>query len=259
MALELTNEFFVPVSIERAWQVLTDVERIAPCMPGAQLEEIEGNEYRGTVKIKVGPISAQYKGAATFLEQDHVAKIAKLKGEGRDSKGQGNASVIVTMTLVEESPTSTKVTIHNQLSISGKVAQFARMNVVTEISNKLLGQFVDCLEHNVLASPDDTIAAVAAASASVAGATASAAGDPADGTAETAGSTAGASASTSAGTSAGASESGEPVKPTVRKIEYKEAEPVDLLETAGTPILKRVAPIAVLVVLLLWLARRSRK
>lgn len=249
MALELTNEFFVPVSIDRAWQVLTDVERIAPCMPGAQLEEIEGNEYRGSVKIKVGPISAQYKGAATFLEQDPVAKVAKLKGEGRDSKGQGNASVIVTMTLVEQSPTSTKVTIHNQLSISGKVAQFARMNVVTEISNKLLGQFVECLEHSVLASPDETIAEVAAASAAGAGAGVAAAVGAA---APEAGATQGVPGSDS-------SPAEEPAKPTVRKIEYREAEPVDLLETAGTPILKRAVPIAVVVLLLLWLLRRARK
>ncbi len=254
MALELTNEFFVPVSVDRAWQVLTDVERIAPCMPGAQLEEIEGNEYRGSVKIKVGPISAQYKGAATFLEQDDVRKVAKLKGEGRDSKGQGNASVIVTMSLIEQSPTSTKVTIHNELSISGKVAQFARMNVVSEISNKLLGQFVDCLEHNVLANPEETIAEVASASAAVAasagvGAAGSAAvADAVTATADAAGTASGESAKPS-----------EPVKPGVRKIEYKEAEPVDLLETAGSPILKRAAPIAAIVFLLLWLLRRSRK
>jgi uncharacterized protein len=252
MALELTNEFHVHVPIDRAWKVLTDVERIAPCMPGAQLEEIEGNEYRGTVKIKVGPISAQYKGTATFLEQDDVRKVAKLKGEGRDSKGQGNASVVVTMTLVEDGPTSTKVTIHNHLSISGKVAQFARMNVVTEISNKILGQFVECLEHNVLASPDQAIADVAAASAAVAAASV------AGGAAAAAVSDAVASAAAPA-SSNGGNTTTEPAKPTVRKIEYKEAEPVDLLETAGSPILKRAAPAAVGLLLLLWLLRRFRK
>jgi uncharacterized protein len=254
MALELTNEFKVNVPIDRAWMVLTDVERIAPCMPGAQLEEIEGNQYRGSVKIKVGPISAQYKGSATFLEQDDVRKVAKLKGEGRDSKGQGNASVIVTMTLVEDGPSSTKVTIHNEMSISGKVAQFARMNVVTEISNKILGQFVECLEHNVLASPDQAIADVAAASAAVA-------------TASVAGAAAGAAVSDAVTSTATAGSNGgnstadpaEPAKPTVRKIEYKEAEPVDLLETAGSPILKRAAPAAAVVLLLLFLWRRFRK
>jgi uncharacterized protein len=261
MALELTNEFHVHVPIDRAWQVLTDVERIAPCMPGAQLEEIEGNQYRGTVKIKVGPISAQYKGTATFLEQDDVRKVAKLRGEGRDSKGQGNASVEVTMTLVEDGPTSTKVTIHNQLSISGKVAQFARMNVVSEISNKILGQFVECLEHNVLASPDQAIADVAAASAAVAtgaGVGAVAAGAVADvvSSTTTAAGAAGVAASDATSNGTGTADA---AKPTVRKIEYKEAEPVDLLETAGSPILKRAAPAAAVVLLLLFLWRRLRK
>jgi uncharacterized protein len=253
MALELSNEFRVPVSIDRAWAVLTDVERIAPCMPGAQLEEIEGNEYRGTVKLKVGPITAQYKGAATFLEKNDETKIAKLKGEGRDSKGQGNASVLVTMTLVADGPDATNVKIHNELSISGKVAQFARMNVVTEISNKLLGQFVSCLEHDVLSSPDETIAAVAAASADVAAAGSSVASATETGTATSSAAASQASEATTESVPA------EAPKPTVRKIEYKEAQPVDLLETAGSPILKRAAPLAAVAFLLVWLFRRARK
>ena len=89
--MELTNEFHVNVPIERAWAVLTDIETIAPCMPGAALEEIEGDEYRGGVKIKVGPITAQYKGKATFLSKDDANHVAVLKAEGRDTKGQGNA------------------------------------------------------------------------------------------------------------------------------------------------------------------------
>jgi uncharacterized protein len=161
--------------------------------------------------------------------------------------------VEVTMTLVEDGPSSTKVTIHNQLSISGKVAQFARMNVVTEISNKILGQFVECLEHNVLASPDKAIADVAAASAAVA--TASVVG----GAAAAAVSDAVTSTTTAASAASNGGSTTEPAKPTVRKIEYKEAEPVDLLETAGSPILKRAAPVAVGLLLLLWLLRRFRK
>ena len=245
--MELTNEFQVHVPIARAWAVLTDVETIAPCLPGAQLEEVEGDEYRGGVKIKVGPITASYKGKATFLEKDDVNHVAKLRGEGRDSKGQGNASVTVTMRLTDVGGESTKVNIHNDLSISGKVAQFARASVLTEVSEKLLSQFVECLHHDVLSEPEETLAAVATASAEAAadvGATSAAAG-------------VGASATTS-GTATSSSEPTEPVKPTVRKIEYKAAEPVDLLETAGTPILKRVAPVA-LVLLVLFLLFRRRK
>ena len=251
--MELTNEFQVHVPIARAWAVLTDVETIAPCLPGAQLEEVEGDEYRGGVKIKVGPITASYKGKATFLEKDDVNHVAKLRGEGRDSKGQGNASVTVTMRLTDVGGESTRVNIHNDLSISGKVAQFARASVLTEVSEKLLSQFVECLHHDVLSKPEETLAAVATASAQVAGADVTSANDA------TAAASAGTSTATSsAGTSSASSEPTEPVKPTVRKIEYKAAEPVDLLETAGTPILKRVAPVA-LVLLVLFLLFRRRK
>ena len=253
--MELTNEFQVHVPIARAWAVLTDVETIAPCLPGAQLEEVEGDEYRGGVKIKVGPITASYKGKATFLEKDDVNHVAKLRGEGRDSKGQGNASVTVTMRLTDVGGESTKVHIHNDLSISGKVAQFARASVLTEVSEKLLSQFVECLHHDVLSGPEETLVAVATASAEAAGADVT---SPADATAAAAAGVGAATAPSGAGTSSASSEPTEPVKPTVRKIEYKAAEPVDLLETAGTPILKRVAPVA-LVLLVLFLLFRRRK
>ena len=97
--MELTNEFRVGVPVERAWEVLTDVERIAPCMPGAQLQEIEGDEYRGVVKVKVGPITAQYKGAARFVERDEAAHRAVLRAEGRETRGQGNANATITAQL----------------------------------------------------------------------------------------------------------------------------------------------------------------
>lgn len=257
--MELTNEFLVHVPIARAWAVLTDVETIAPCLPGAQLEEVEGDEYRGGVKIKVGPITASYKGKATFLEKDDVNHVAKLRGEGRDSKGQGNASVTVTMRLSAVGEASTKVNIHNDLSISGKVAQFARASVLSEVSEKLLSQFVNCLHHDVLRNPEETLADVASASASVEAAGAGAAATIAKSAAGAA--VADAPPSTVGDSSSATTESKEPtepVKPTVRKIEYKAAEPVDLLETAGTPILKRVAPVA-LVLLVLFLVFRRRK
>ena len=97
--MELTNEFRVDRPVDETWNVLTDVERIAPALPGAQLQEIEGDEYRGIVKVKVGPITAQYKGKATFVEKDDTNHKAVLKAEGRDTKGQGNASALITATL----------------------------------------------------------------------------------------------------------------------------------------------------------------
>ncbi len=272
--MELTNEFHVNVPLARAWDVLTNVELIAPCLPGAQLEEIEGNEYRGGVKIKVGPITAQYKGKATFLSKDDAAHIAVLRAEGRDTKGQGNAAATITATLVS-SGTGTDVKVVTDLTITGKVAQFGR-GVLDDVSKKLLGQFVNCLEHDVLVRPEETLSAVATASAAGAGAAAVLPKAAADSAANVAG-TPNVHTKDSPSTTSGAAASGErsdvpvngaasdaPVNgaasdaPKVRKIEYKAAEPVDLLDAAGTPVIKRVAPVAVAVALLLWLFRSWR-
>ena len=146
--MELTNDFRVAVPPSTAWTVLTDVERIAPCMPGAQLQEIEGDEYRGVVKVKVGPITAQYKGKAMFLELDEAGHRAVLRAEGRDTRGQGNASATITATLVPDGE-GTHVTVQTDLTVTGKVAQFGR-GVMADVSAKLLGQFVECLESTVL-------------------------------------------------------------------------------------------------------------
>jgi carbon monoxide dehydrogenase subunit G len=146
--MELTHEFTVPVGIEKAWAVLTDVEGIAPCMPGAELREVEGDEYRGVVKVKVGPITAQYQGKATITEQDEGAHRIVVRAEGRDTRGQGNASANVTATLASEAD-STKVSVVTDLNVTGKVAQFGR-GVMADVSSKLLGQFVACLETRVL-------------------------------------------------------------------------------------------------------------
>ena len=149
--MELTNEFRVNVPVDRAWAVLTDVERIAPCLPGAELREIEGDEYRGVVKVKVGPITAEYKGTARFLEQDDTAHRAVLRAEGRETRGQGNAAATITATL-EPDGTATKVSVVTDLTIAGKVAQFGR-GVLGDVSNKLMSQFAESLESTVLASP----------------------------------------------------------------------------------------------------------
>jgi carbon monoxide dehydrogenase subunit G len=146
--MELSNEFVVPVGVDEAWVLLTDVERIAPCMPGAELQEIDGDEYRGVVKVKVGPITAQYKGKATFVEKDDAVHKAVLRAEGRDTRGQGNANATITATLVSEDG-GTRVKVVTDLAITGRAAQFGR-GVMADVSTKLLGQFVSCLEKNVL-------------------------------------------------------------------------------------------------------------
>jgi len=226
--MELINTFDVSVPIETAWKVLTDVERIAPCLPGAQLQEIEGNEYRGIVKVKVGPIQAQYKGKATFLERDDVNFKAVLDAAGRDTRGQGNASAIITAQL-EPAGEGTHVTVTTDLTVTGKVAQFGR-GVLADVSAKLLTQFVDNLEQTVLV--DDVIAAPV----SEALAAAPAAEAP----------------------SAAASEEA----PTIRKIDQPEPEAINLLEQAGSPVLKRAVPVlgvAIGALIVYGLVRRRRK
>jgi carbon monoxide dehydrogenase subunit G len=147
--VELTNEFSVSVPVEEAWSVLTDLERIAPCMPGAELQEVEGDEYRGIVKVKVGPITAQYKGTAKFIERDDADHKGVIKAEGRDTRGQGNASATITATLTADGDAATKVTVVTDLTVTGKVAQFGR-GVMADVSAKLMDQFVKALEADVL-------------------------------------------------------------------------------------------------------------
>lgn len=157
--MELTNEFRVDADPATAWAVLTDLERIAPCMPGAQLNEVVGDVYQGTVKVKVGPISAQYKGSASVVERDEVNRRVVVKADGKDTRGQGKASAVVTAALSPDG-SGTKVSVGTELTISGKVAQFGR-GVLADVSAKLLEQFVESLESTVLAPPSDAAAAVA--------------------------------------------------------------------------------------------------
>lgn len=231
--MELINTFEVSVPIDTAWKVLTDVERIAPCLPGAQLQEIEGDEYRGIVKVKVGPIQAQYKGKAVFLERDDVNFKAVLDGSGRDTRGQGNASAIITAQL-QPAGEGTQVTVTTDLTVTGKVAQFGR-GVLADVSAKLLTQFVDNLEQTVLV--DDAITAPAAEAPAVAPAATEA---PAE----------------------AVSEAVTEEAPTIRKIDQPEPEAINLLEQAGSPVLKRAVPVlgvAIGALIVYGLVRRRRR
>ncbi len=237
--MELTNEFRVDATPATTWSVLTDLERIAPCMPGAQLQEVEGDEYRGIVKVKVGPITAQYKGAARFLERDEAGGRAVLKADGRETRGQGNASATITATL-EPDGDGTKVTVLTDLHITGKVAQFGR-GVMADVSSKLLAQFVESLESTVLHAGGNGSAPAAATSAAPA-AEPEPAVEPAPPPTDVV--------------------DPEPSRSTVRTISSPEPEPVNLLDTAGAPVMKRVAPILGIVAigwLLRVLLRRRKK
>ncbi len=157
--MELINDFEVDAPAALVWSILTDVERIAPCLPGAQLQEIEGTEFRGAVKIKVGPITAQYKGAANFVEQDDENYRAVLHAEGRDTRGAGNAAADITAQL-ETTETGTRVTVTTELKVTGKVAQFGR-GIMADVSKKLMKQFADNLSELIAASDTEPAAPVA--------------------------------------------------------------------------------------------------
>jgi carbon monoxide dehydrogenase subunit G len=294
--MELTNDFRVGVPVERAWEVLNDVELIAPCMPGAQLQEVEGDEYRGIVKVKVGPVTAQYKGAARFLERDEAAHRLVLRAEGRETRGQGNANATITAEMTADGE-GTAVSVVTDLTVTGRVAQFGR-GVMADVSSKLLGQFVDCLENKLLASPAD---AAPGASFEAAGESGAAGGTDAAGSsrpepvvpAATAGVATGgpghgpldiasegaaaaseleraaeamaASASSSPSTASSAATSGDigaTSGPAVRVIDSSEVEPVDLLDAAGAPVARRAVPV-VAGLTFLWLVsiflRRRRR
>jgi carbon monoxide dehydrogenase subunit G len=241
--MKIEDQFRVDVPIDEAWRVLLDVERIAPCMPGAQLQEIEGDEYRGIVKVKVGPITAQYKGAARILEADEAARKIVIKGEGRDTRGQGNASALVTVLLAADGD-GTTVSVDTDLNVTGKVAQFGR-GVMADVSAKLLGQFVKSLEENVLGADEAT------AEAAVASVIVTTDAEPA----------LGAGAAPAPAVEAGAPPAAA-IEGGVRKIDSPEVEPVDLMDAAGGALAKRVVPVVAgitLLAILIWLFRRRSK
>jgi carbon monoxide dehydrogenase subunit G len=146
--MELVNEFRVPVSVDKAWTVLTDVERVAPCIPGAQLLSVDGDDFTGAVKVKVGPITVSYKGEATFQEKDEAAQRVVIKANGKETRGSGNAAALVTAQLKDDGD-ATSVVITTDLTISGKAAQFGR-GVLADVAGNLIAQFAKRLEADVL-------------------------------------------------------------------------------------------------------------
>lgn len=225
--MEIANEFTVDAPIDVAWNTLTDIPFIAPCMPGATLEGEEDGVYSGNVKIKVGPVTAQYKGTATFVEKDDDAKRAVIDGKGRDSRGAGNANALITAQMHDEGE-KTRVEIVTDLKVSGKVAQFGR-GVMQDVSEKLLGQFADCLEGKMADldtapadSPQDAPPPI----------------PDVDGSAETTNS----------------------VQPDAAPASTEEAEPIDLLDVAGgAATWQRVLPVAAGLAALIGVIRLLRR
>ena len=211
--MKLENRFTVPVPVDEAWKVLLDVERIAPCMPGATLTSFSGDHFEGTVKVKVGPINLTYGGKAKFVSKDEATHVAVIDGSGKETRGTGTAKALITCRLIGKGDT-TEIEVDTDLNVTGKPAQFGR-GVLADVSAKLVDQFAACLSEEIRAGTP-----VAAAPA-VDGAPAAPA----------------------------------PLRPAVRAP----AEAIDLLGTAGAPVLKRLAPVLAAVVAVLLLVRRLRR
>ena len=219
--MQLEHQFTVPVPRDQAWDVLMNVEQIAPCMPGATLDSVDGDEFAGRVKVKVGPIQVTYAGKARFEVADKEAGRAVIWASGRESRGSGTAQATI-HTQLHEDGDSTRVEVVTDLDITGRPAQFGR-GVMVEVGNKILGQFTDCLEAQIQAGK-------AAEAAPAEGAPGEA---PAEGAAPKLAAV-------------------PPPRPS--------AEAIDLLETAGAPVLKRVLPLvgALLAIFLVWRLVRRR-
>jgi carbon monoxide dehydrogenase subunit G len=159
--VELNNEFRVAVPVAKTWEVLTDVERVAPCLPGATLLSVDGDEFTGAVKVKVGPITVSYKGEAAFQEKDAAARRVVLKASGKETRGNGNAAALVTAQLKDEGD-ATLVVITTDLTISGKAAQFGR-GVLADVAGNLIGQFAKSLEASVVGNATPAGVSTAAA------------------------------------------------------------------------------------------------
>jgi len=210
--MHLEHEFVVPVPVQQAWRVLLDVERIAPCLPGATIDSVDGDSFAGRVKVKVGPITVTYQGTAEFTERDEAAHRVTIKAGGREARGAGTAAATVEAVLHDEGE-RTRVNVDTELTVTGRPAQFGR-GVMVDVSNKLLGTFADCLERTLAAdepAPRD-------------------AAEP-------------------------------PVAPRVAETEQQRPTPdaIDLLETAGAPVLKRVLPAVAVIGLLILLWRLVRR
>jgi uncharacterized protein len=230
--VELEHSFTVPVSMDRAWDVLLDVERVAPCMPGATLDSVDGDEIKGRIKVKLGPITMTYAGTAQFIERDSTAGVVTLQASGKETRGAGTASATVRSELHAEG-SQTRVTVHTSLNVTGRPAQFGR-GVMADVSGKLIGIFADNLANMLTA-------------------------DSAGGTSDPAPDATPPPASPKPPGSVPADAAPATTIPVNTGPAGDDA--IDLLDVAGLPVLKRAIPIAagLLLAVALVLRRRARR
>ena len=230
--MELEHSFTVPVPVDQAWEVLLDVERVAPCMPGATLDTVDGDEIKGRIKVKVGPISITYAGTARFTERNRDAGVVTLEASGKETRGSGTAAATVRSELHGQDG-QTEVTVHTSLNVTGRPAQFGR-GVMADVSAKLIGIFATNLADMLTAGngsapdpagPDPAVQAAADAN--------------------------------------GAASASVPASATPAAVPVSSEDSLNLLKVAGLPVLKRIAApagalLSVLAVVLIWRRRRRQ-
>lgn len=216
--MELEHQFTVPVPVHQAWDVLLDVERVAPCMPGATVESVDGDNFTGKVKVKVGPITVSYSGAASFVEKDADARRVVVEAKGKETRGAGTAAATVTAQLAE-ADAGTKVDVKTDLAITGRPAQFGR-GVMDDVGNKLLGQFADCLAGQLSAGQ------------APAGATAPAGSEE----------------------SAGEPAAEQPVAPEPATAQRPTSDTINLAQVAGGSVMRRYGPALAIIALVIIVA-----
>jgi uncharacterized protein len=260
--VEFTNEFEVPVDVETAFATLTDLERVAPCLPGAQLEEVEGDTYTGRVKVKVGPIQVTYRGTAQVLELDPDGKRAAIRAKGKETRGAGTAAADVVATLSPQAEDRTRVTVVTDLAVTGKPAQFGR-GVMADVGAKIIGTFAERLEA-MLEADGATAAAGAEAAALKVAETASPEGSgqpPADDAAAARTVDDARAEPQGPGPEAVITGAAEVGRRRIEPTPGREDDALDLMEVAGAATLKRLVPtiavLAALVGLVWWWRRRS--
>ncbi|MCW0213867.1 MAG: SRPBCC family protein [Pseudonocardia sp.] len=217
--MKLENKFTIAAPIEEAWAALNNPETVAPCFPGATLTEYEDNSFTGTVKVKLGPISLTYKGKGTYIERDDAKHTVVIDATGRDSRGNGTAAAKVTGSMIADGPDKTEVTMVTDMSITGRPAQFGR-GVISDVADKIIGQFSSCLADKLADKQEEAPAPAATPSAN--------------------GSTAPSTTGGPATAPAAAATTPKPVSSPTRSS----IDAIDLLDSAGAPVLKRLAPVA---------------
>src|SRR5438270_5609240 len=252
--MKLEHDFTVPATVEQAWQALLDVEKVAPCMPGATLTSFDGDDFTGTVKVKVGPIQVTDKGQASFVQKDDAAHRVVIEASGKEARGSGTAAATVTAVLTADGA-RTRAHVVTDLNITGRPAQFGR-GVMADVGARLIGQFSNCLAEELAGGGGETTVAqpTAQSSAKQSPTTAANGAQPVE--------TAAAAPlpPTTSATPEAAPAPPTPLPPRPTPVTpRKPAEPIDLLDVAGGSVAKRLAPVAAVVAVLLFVLLRRRR